>query len=134
MIDIHHHLLYEIDDGSPNLETSLAMAQESAANGVTHIVCTPHASERYPYLTQLIEERYAVLCELLQGQMGLSLACDFHMTAENVMEAAANPLRYSIDGKGYLLIEFSNTAIPPQMNDAMLLLPSTGYRLIVTHA
>jgi len=133
MIDIHHHLLYGIDDGAPDLESSLAMARESAANGVTHIVCTPHASVEYPYHAPLIEERYAELCELLKGQMGLSLACDFHMTADNVMEAAGNPLRYSIDGKGYLLIEFSFNSIPPQMNDAMLLLQSTGYRLIVTH-
>ena len=133
MIDIHNHLLYGIDDGPPDLDTSIEMAEESAANGVTHIVCTPHASEQYPYMTQLIEERYAQLRELLKGEMELSLGCDFHMNAENVAEAAANPLRYSIDGKGYLLIEFSNTAIPPQMNDAMILLQSTGYRLIVTH-
>jgi protein-tyrosine phosphatase len=133
MIDIHHHLLYEVDDGSPDLETSLAMARESAANGVTHIVCTPHACESHPYDAQLIEERYAELRELLKGQMELSLACDFRMNAENIAEAAANPLRYSIDGKGYLLIEFSFNSILPQMNDAMLLLQSTGYRLIVTH-
>ena len=133
MIDIHMHLLYGVDDGSPSLETSMAMARESAANGVTHIVCTPHASEHYPYEAPIIEARYAELRELLQGQMELSLACDFHMTAENIAEAAANPLRYSIDGKGYLLIKFPNTSIPPQMNDAMFLLQSTGYQLIVTH-
>jgi protein-tyrosine phosphatase len=65
--------------------------------------------------------------------MGVSLACDFHMTAENISEAMANPLRYSIDGKGYLLIEFSNTSIPPQISDAMVMLQSAGYTLIITH-
>jgi protein-tyrosine phosphatase len=133
MIDIHHHLVYGVDDGSPDLDTSIAMARESAANGVTHIVCTPHASYEYPWDAQLIEERFAELSVTLQGEMNLSLACDFHMTAENIYEAAANPLRYSIDGKGYLLIEFSFSAIPPQISDAMFMLQSAGYTLIITH-
>jgi protein-tyrosine phosphatase len=133
LIDIHHHLIYGVDDGPADIETSLAMAEEAARDGITHIVCTPHASDVYPFQTDLATEHFAELRERLRGQIELRMGCELHLTAENVFDAEANPLRYSIEGKGYLLIEFPNMSIPPQIAEALFMLQSAGYTLIVAH-
>ena len=53
MIDIHCHILPEIDDGAPDMETALAMARQATADGITHIVATPHFRPPYELHPQL---------------------------------------------------------------------------------
>ena len=44
MIDIHSHVLPGVDDGSEDMEMSLALAEMAADSGVTGLVATPHCN------------------------------------------------------------------------------------------
>ena len=133
MIDIHHHLLPGFDDGSPSMEISVQMAEMAAKDGITHIVCTPHSSDRYPYSRERSQARLDQLASRLNGIVTLGLGCDFHMSYDNIQDALDHPGRYSINGRKYLLIEFADTNIPESTNDNLYELTVSKQRPIITH-
>ena len=45
MIDLHSHILPELDDGSQSLRESLAMARMAVDSGITAMVATPHCAD-----------------------------------------------------------------------------------------
>ncbi len=137
MIDIHHHLLFGLDDGSPDLETSLAMIAMARADGITHIACTPHANSFYTYSPEENAARLAQIQAHLQGQtdgaLTFGLGCDFHLSYDNIQDALAHPERYTINGKNYLLVEFPDFGIPQQISQTFYEMLRLGLVPILTH-
>ena len=133
MIDIHHHLLPGLDDGPQDMDTSLMMVEMAAADGITHIVCTPHANGRYLYDRARNEALLDELRARSNSGVTLGLGCDFHMSYDNIQDALDNRTRYSINGRKYLLVEFADTSIPDATNDNLYELSVADQIPIVTH-
>ena len=69
MTDIHNHILYGVDDGSPSLGVSLEMAELALASGVKTVVATPHFRCRADSAKAECEKyaaAYAELCKALK--------------------------------------------------------------------
>ena len=40
--DIHNHILFGVDDGSPDIKTSMEMLQMAYEDGIRDVILTPH--------------------------------------------------------------------------------------------
>jgi protein-tyrosine phosphatase len=137
MIDIHHHLLPGLDDGARDLDTALAMVEMAVADGITHVVCTPHANHRYFFEPEHNAALFAELQDAMTQRFGdvltLGLGCDFHLMFDNIEDAQRHPTRYTINGHNYLLVEFPDSAISPNTAQTFYQLSLSGMIPIITH-
>ena len=129
--DIHSHILYGVDDGAKTLEESLGMLQLAAASGTTDIVATPHVNGQFEYDPELIDERIAELSA--RSAVRIHRGCDFHLEAENIEDAIANPDKYTINNRGYLLVEFPDLSIFTSTDEILSDLVGAGMMPIITH-
>lgn len=117
MIDTHCHLLPGLDDGPSTLPGSLDLAGALVADGVEHVVCTPHFSRRYltevePALDAL---RMLVGALVTAGiDLRLSLAAEVGSTFAAVREIA--DLRARAFGRRFVLVELERAAPEPVLN------------------
>jgi protein-tyrosine phosphatase len=49
MVDIHTHILPNVDDGARSWEMAIHMCKMAADDGIVHMVATPHANDEYLY-------------------------------------------------------------------------------------
>ncbi len=133
MVDIHSHILPEVDDGPKSWDVCVAMCRAAAADGITHMVASPHANDRYHYDREYMQGLVTHLQQLAGDTPKITLGCDFHLSYENLQDAFANPTRYVIGNTHYLLVEFSNYSVPQNTTDSFHKLGDHGITVIITH-
>ncbi|HZE27308.1 MAG TPA: CpsB/CapC family capsule biosynthesis tyrosine phosphatase [Terriglobales bacterium] len=133
MIDIHCHILPEVDDGPKSWDVAVEMCRMAAADGISHMVATPHSNERYPYDYHYLTDCLARLQERVGDTPKLSLGCDFHLSYDNLQSVLAHPEHYTIAGSRYLLVELSDFSIPVQIVDCFFKLGDLGVTAVITH-
>lgn len=133
MIDIHCHILPGLDDGAKNINVAIEMGEAAIADGITHVIATPHASAEYKFDPQRIRAALAELRAGFEGRLTLASGCDFHLSLENVRDFHLDPAKYTLSQKNYLLVEFSEFSIPPSTEDVLHGIRLAGVFPIITH-
>lgn len=109
------------------------MLKLAAESGTTDIVATPHADLQYAFQPQLVRERVAELEAAVDGKPRIYEGCDFHLTYDNIQDALANPAKYTINHKNYLLVEFSHMLIFQNSAEIFARLRGAGIIPVITH-
>jgi protein-tyrosine phosphatase len=133
MVDVHCHILPGLDDGPENVEISLAMAEAAIADGITHVVATPHSSNEHSFDYPRVRALRAELQEKIGGRLILATGCDFHLSPENLDALREDARRFCINQHDYLLVEFNEYSIPPSMDQTLHEIQLLGLRPVITH-
>ena len=133
MVDLHCHILPGLDDGAKSIEESLAMAESAIADGITHVVATPHSSNEFKFDFARVRAARDELQSQLGDRLRLATGCDFHLNPENLEALRTSPAQFCINQKDYLLVEFNEYSITPAMDQMLHELQLAGMRPVITH-
>ena len=105
MKDLHNHLLYGIDDGSKNIESSVKLLKRIKRYGVDEIVLTPHYIIGSNYNANNKDKND--LLKTLQKKTSIKLYLGNEVTLDNdIISYIENGEISTINNTRYLLVEF----------------------------
>ena len=133
MVDLHTHILPALDDGAATMEESVAMAESAIADGITHVVATPHSSNEYHFEYSHVRELRDELQKKVGDRLKIATGCDFHLNPENLESLRKNARQFCINQHDYLLVEFNEVSIPPSMDQTLHEIRLAGVQTIITH-
>ena len=138
MIDIHTHIVPGVDDGSPNLETSIDMIKHEIAIGVKEIICTPHhIYHRYEKSVEEIKANFQLLKEAVEKEnlpVKLYLGQEICYThREDILGMLQTGQLLTLNNTKRVLLEFSFHREPEDLMDIIYNFSIKGYEVIVAH-
>lgn len=109
MIDIHSHILSEIDDGSSSIEESIAIIKKAIENGYTGIFLTPHYRESQGFIADN-REKYKKFKKLQAEISKLNLPIKIYLGNEITVDEdffynLNTGQTVSLNGSRYVLLE-----------------------------
>ncbi len=134
MIDIHSHLIPNVDDGSDSLENSLKYLKFMESVGVETLVLTPHFIRDSVEYFEDIDKNYKLLVESSKQEnikINLVLAKEV-MLYPSILDDIEK-FRLNISGTNYILVETNFQGFPDFFDETLYRLLKNGYRPILAH-
>ena len=133
MIDIHSHILPGFDDGPASREEAIEMLRMAAAAGTTDVVASSHSNAEYVFDPVRAAVAIADLQQAALDIPRIHYGCELHFTLENVEAVLRSPETWSINHRGYVLIEFSDFVVPKTSGEILARLGAAGTRPVLVH-
>lgn len=136
--DLHCHILPGMDDGSPDFETSVAMAKMALAGGVCTIAATPHSNvedDDMALRCRVIRHRAAMLRDALsQNHVPVKILTGMELfIRDNLPEILESGSFMTLGGTKYLLGEFDFGEDGGYMDDALEYVRRQGLTPVLAH-
>lgn len=136
MIDIHNHILMDIDDGPQSINAMIDLLNQAKSEGINNIVVTPHhLHPKYNNNIQLVKEGIKAL---KQNEDVRKLNINFYAGQEirvtdRVIDDINNGNIEGINNSNYLLLEFPSNEVPHYSKQLFYELQTMGYIPIIAH-
>lgn len=131
MIDIHTHLLPEVDDGSKSLAMSKKMLEAYAKYGIDQVVLTPHQNKNHQNKEEL-KAKFIEFCEYFKdSNIKFYLGSEIYYYEDLVNDLKQNK-HLTINDSKYVLVEFS-TISETKIADFVYDLVVLGFKPIIAH-
>ena len=137
-LDIHSHILPRVDDGARDIETSLALLEMLKAQGVTHVIATPHFypdTDSAEDFADKVNNAYSGLKEAIRGTDSpqIYLGCELHYFSG--MGKSKSIEQFALRGANYILVELTYGApiTKTVLQDITDIYENTGLKPILAH-